>query len=291
MNSYIGRFAPTPSGPLHFGSIIAALGSYLDARSCHGKWLIRIDDFDTPRVRKGAIDSILTTLEQLGLFWDSDVVYQSSRIDTYQHICNSLLDSGLVYRCYCPRKTVKGMRYPGTCSNKTAQPGKSYSLRVRTDNKKLLCRDRVQGDLYCSPDEESGDFIIRRTDGLTAYHLATVIDDAWQGITHVVRGADLLHSSISQIYLQKILGYPIPDYCHLPVAADATGKKISKSDNALHIMPGISPARVLIEVLQFLGHNPPAELLYYPVQDIIQWGTVNWQPVKIPNHMLIRTGL
>lgn len=282
MSAYVGRFAPTPSGPLHFGSIIAALGSFLDARANDGRWLLRIDDIDAPRVRSGARDSILGTLEKLGLHWDGTIISQQDRFEDYRRICNHLTEQGCLYRCYCSRKTVRGGRYPGTCRDRQTGNGHQFALRVITRHSPLLCSDAVQGERHIDPAAETGDFIVWRADGIPAYHLATVIDDAFQQVTHVVRGADLLPSCGSQMYLQQLLGYPHPRYVHLPVAVDDHGRKISKSSHAPELLPETNPSITLFKALVFLGQDPDSDLISADSGTLLQWAIGNWQTARVP---------
>ena len=281
-NSYIGRFAPTPSGPLHFGSIVAALASYLDARHNAGKWLLRIEDIDTPRVRTGADRQIINTLEMLGLEWDGAIVYQSERLDRYEQALAKLADDNLLYRCYCPRKITKGKPYPGTCRTLANQDEKPHSLRVKTPDRPIIFDDVIQGCLAGRLNELTGDFILRRSDGLIAYNLAVVIDDAYQKISRVVRGADLLDTTFNQIYLQSILNQPTPAYAHHPLAIEDSGKKISKQDGATDVLSGVSPETVLLRALGFLGQAPDPTLTYADKREILAWAVSHWKIDTIP---------
>lgn len=240
--TYRGRFAPTPSGPLHFGSLVAALGSYLDARSHAGVWLVRIEDVDPPRRAPGASEAILRTLEAFGFEWDEPVVFQSQRGSHYQAALEQLRRHGLIYPCTCSRKQladqarhgIDGLVYPGTCRNRPA-PAQSAALRLRVADERIVFIDRQQGRVACSMASECGDFVLQRADGVYAYHLAVVIDDAQQGINHIVRGADLLTSTPRHLTLQRLLGLATPDYLHLPVVLDAQGNKLSKQTLATAI--------------------------------------------------------
>jgi glutamyl-Q tRNA(Asp) synthetase len=236
---YAGRFAPSPSGPLHFGSLVAALASWLDARAARGRWLVRIEDLDAPRTQPGAADEILRTLERLGLHWDGEVLYQSRRIGLYRNALERLRDQ--TYWCSCSRREIADSSlglaadgaqiYPGTCRGGVA-PGKTpRALRVRAAGA-LEFVDRVQGRQAQTLERDVGDFVLERADGQFAYQLAVVVDDAAQGITDVVRGADLLDSTPRQIYLQQVLGYPTPRYLHVPAAVNAAGEKLSKQTGA-----------------------------------------------------------
>ncbi len=274
---YIGRFAPTPSGPLHFGSIVAALASYLDARHNAGKWLLRIEDIDAPRVRIGADRQIIDTLEILGLEWDGAIVYQSERLERYEQALALLADSDLLYRCYCPRKITKGKPYPGTCRVRTSQDQKPHSLRVKTPDRSITYDDAIQGRLAGRLKELTGDFILRRSDGLIAYNLAVIIDDAGQDITRVVRGADLVDTTFNQIYLQSTLNLPTPSYAHHPLVVDGTRKKISKQDSATDVLTGVSPEAVLLRALRFLGQAPDPKLAHANKREILAWAVTYWK--------------
>ncbi len=285
---YTGRFAPTPSGPLHFGSLIAAVASFLDARRNNGLWLLRIDDIDTPRLRGGAAEQILHSLEKLGLYWDGDVVFQSRHLAEYEAALESLMDQGLLYRCDCPRRLVKGRPYPGTCRERGLPPStERFALRVVTGREPVGVHDLIQGDYFRQPAQETGDFIVHRADGITAYHLAAAVDDARQGVTRVVRGADLLPSTPPQVYLQQCLGLATPAYAHFPVAVDADGRKISKSEQAPAADVAANPGGVLFSTLAFLGQNPPAELDSAHVTEILDWAVQNWDLASIPKRMEI----
>lgn len=273
---YVGRFAPSPTGPLHFGSAVAALASWLDARAAHGRWLVRIEDLDPPREQPGAGDLILGTLQALGLDWDGEIVYQSRRTRFYREALERLAAS--TYPCGCSRSEVSdsalaidGARiYTGTCRSGLAPGKNARAIRLRTDSRPIRFIDRVQGPIEQTVERDVGDFVLYRADGRFAYQLAVVIDDAEQGITDVVRGADLLDSTARQIYLQRLLGYPTPRYLHIPVAVNAVGEKLSKQTGAQPIKA--SPALVK-KALRFLGQpesESPAEAVRH------------WDPSRIP---------
>ncbi len=235
-DQYVGRFAPSPTGPLHFGSLVAAMASYLDARSRNGNWLVRIDDLDPPREVEGAARAILEDLQSLGMKWDGDIVYQSQRLDVYRDALCEMMASGAAFECGCTRKNLpKSGIYPGTCANGLPDGKPSRSIRIHTHRALIHWHDEIQGwqtdDLAASV----GPFVIRRADGLTAYQLAVVVDDAASGITHIVRGADLASSTPRQIHLQRVLGLPTPTYAHVPVALNELGRKLSKSTGAAPI--------------------------------------------------------
>ncbi len=258
-----GRFAPSPTGPLHFGSLVAATGSYIDARLRGGEWLVRIEDLDPPREVPGAADRILFDLERFGFRWDGEVLYQSTRDAAYQAALQQLIDAGHAYPCACSRREIadsaingiEGPIYPGTC-RAGLPPGKEgRAWRVRTS-----------GEL----ERNIGDFVVKRADGFWAYQLAVVVDDAFQAITHVVRGRDLEESTPRQMHLQKLLGYPHPVYTHLPVVLDTDGRKLSKSTGAHPLGPGYEVA-ALWDALDFLGRNPPPELKTGTVAALWAW--------------------
>jgi glutamyl-Q tRNA(Asp) synthetase len=280
VSPYHGRFAPTPSGPLHFGSVVAALGSYLRARSCGGRWSLRIDDLDRPRVQADATDTILRDLDRLGLHWDNAPVFQSTRLDRYQAALAQLRERDLTFPCGCTRAEVRGV-YPGTC-RKGLPPGRrGRSIRLRVPARPVAFTDVIQGTITTRVAETTGDFILRRADGIIAYHLAAIIDDAEAGFTEIVRGADLLDSTPPQILLQQLLDLPSPGYLHLPVALDERARKISKQNRA----PAIAeqrPADVLCDTLEFLGQQPELALRGTDVAEIHAWAQEHWRLDKVP---------
>jgi len=263
--SCIGRFAPSPTGPLHAGSLVAAMASYLDAKAHHGQWLVRIEDIDEDRTVPGAAEDILHTLASLGMQWDGEVVYQSRRKDLYEAAFRQL--AGHTYPCGCTRKEIADSRlgiasdgaavYPGTCRNGLA-PGKvARAMRVRVpelaeDGETIAFEDRWLGTVTQHLASEVGDFVLKRADGFWAYQLAVVVDDAAQGVTHVVRGADLLDSTARQIYLQRLLHLPTPSYLHVPVITNALGEKLSKQTGA-SALDLAHPLDALNAAAQFLG--------------------------------------
>jgi glutamyl-Q tRNA(Asp) synthetase len=286
--AYIGRFAPSPTGPLHFGSLVAAVGSFLQARSQQGRWLIRIDDLDAPREQPGASSRILRTLEAYGMYWDGEVVYQSRRTQAYRDALGLLSELGAVYYCGCTRKRVQadgrrgayGYIYRGNCRERSLPPGTGRGLRVRTHNEPIGFHDLLQGHFWQSLEAEIGDFTLHRADGLFAYHLAAAVDDAAQGVTEVVRGADLLDSTPRQIYLQQLLDLPTPAYLHLPIALDARGDKLSKQTGA-RPLPLWDPAACIVAALRFLGQEPPSEQ-GRDLEALWRWAIDNWSPRGIP---------
>ena len=289
VTNYRGRFAPSPTGPLHFGTLVAAVGSYLEAKSHDGEWLIRIENLDTPREISGASSEILRTLESLEMEWDHDVVYQSKRNSVYQTTLAILDEYGVIYPCTCTRREiadssitgVSGPVYPGTCRSNLLNKKQIGALRVITDNSLVKFKDALRGQISQRLESETGDFVLRRADGIYAYQLAVVVDDAEQGITHVVRGADLLDSTPRQIYLQKLLGYPILEYMHLPVVVNNQGKKLSKQNLATPLDIS-NPVAQLIATISFLGQEPPTELLKNSISSFWEWAVKNWCPEKIP---------
>ena len=284
--AYTGRFAPTPSGYLHFGSLVAALASWLDARAAGGRWLLRMEDLDPPREVPGAQDAILRTLETYGFEWDGPVERQSDRHGAYAAAVADLLDRGLAYPCSCSRKQLEGHAiYPGTCRD-AARPLADAAIRLRVPDAEYRFVDRVQGAYAQNLAREVGDFIIRRRDGLYAYQLAVVLDDAWQGVTDIVRGADLLDSTPRQLYLQELLGLPQPRYLHIPLLLQPDGHKLGKSYRSPPLPADQAPA-LLARALRALGQQPPAGLEQGSAAEVLAWGVRHWQPAAIPR----RTGL
>lgn len=285
--SYRGRFAPSPTGALHFGSLIAALASYLQARAHGGQWLVRIEDVDQPRAEPRAPALILEALARYGLEWDGQVMYQSRREPAYRDAMDRLLRQGDAFWCGCNRRQaragppgIEGPIYPGHCRNGLADGRRPRSVRVRVHPGPLRVMDAVHGPITQDLSRDVGDFVIRRGDGLFAYQLAVVVDDAAQAITEVVRGADLLSSTPRQVFLQDLLGLPAPSYLHTPLVCMADGRKLSKQHGAPPL-PRI-PGPPLVRALQCLGQSPPAELATYPPGDILDWGIRHWRPALIP---------
>ena len=278
---YIGRFAPSPTGPLHFGSLVAAAASYLQARVNNGRWLLRIEDIDPPREQAGASDLIIEGLERYGFEWDDEILFQSTRTDAHNAALKALLDKGLAYRCNCSRRDLAdaprgplGAIYPGTCRNGCA-PGDA-AIRLRTEPSDVAFVDLLQGPFSQNLENDSGDFVIQRRDGLIAYHLAVVVDDEFQGITEIVRGIDLLDSTPRQIWIQRLLGYKTPGYAHFPVITHPDGDKLSKLTGA----PGIPMdfvVETLLEVFELLGLNPRSNLAAESLPKIWSWAVENWQ--------------
>ena len=285
--AYRGRFAPSPTGPLHFGSLLAAVASWCDARRNAGTWLLRIEDVDVPRNRNGASDEIVRTLASYGFEWDGAVVRQSTRGALYQAALADLTRRGLAFRCACTRKELEraptgagGERiYPGTCRNGVAAGRDGRAWRLRVDDRRIAFVDRLQGPQQQWLDRDVGDFVIKRADGQFAYQLAVVVDDADQAITHVVRGADLLASTPRQIWLQQQLGLSTPSYLHHPIAIDARGEKLSKQTHASPLPAHPLPALTL--AWRFLDQpEPPAPLA--TVAEFWRWAHHAWNPRALP---------
>ncbi len=286
---YRGRFAPSPTGPLHFGSLVAAVGSFLEAKTNSGEWLVRIEDLDTPRTVPGSAGDILRTLEAYGMAWDGTVIYQSARNDAYQAALNQLQASGALYGCACTRREIadaalqdiEGLVYPGTCRHGLAAGRAARASRVRTHGTPVTFEDAVQGTLTQDIEHQVGDFIVARADGVIAYQLAVVVDDAAQGITDVVRGADLMDSTPRQIWLQWLLNLPTPRYAHLPVAVNAQGEKLSKQTRA-RALDHANPVPALFDALRFLGQDPPPAMRRMPLREAWHWATAKWRLQSIP---------
>lgn len=285
---YRGRFAPSPTGPLHFGSLVAAVASYLEAQRHHGDWLVRMEDVDTPRNVPGAADQILHTLDALGFRWDETVLYQSDRHDAYEHALDELAELGMLYACSCSRKQVAaetGWRggqliYPGTCRLRRLPHNRGLSLRLLTSGARVRFADDIQGVLEQDIERDVGDFVLRRVDAVFTYQLAVIVDDADQGITHVVRGSDLLDSTPRQIYLQDLLCMPRPRYSHIPVATDAQGVKLSKQTGAL-ALDTRRPSLALWRALSFLGQEPEPGLSRAEPCVLWSWAKEHWTPERI----------
>lgn len=295
---YRGRFAPSPSGPLHFGSLIAAIGSFLEARSRGGEWLVRIEDLDPPRERPGAADAILTTLERFQLRWDGPVLRQSTRTDAYEAALAQLAAAGRLRPCLCSRAQLATLAenqrrpageelfHPAQCIAGAPGPGEGAAWRLRAPDRDIEFVDRVQGRQRSNVARTVGDFVLRRRDGLFAYQLAVVVDDGFQGITDIVRGADLLASTARQIVLQQALRLPPVTYMHLPIAVGNTGIKLSKSEDAPALSRS-SPAAQVVAALEFLRQAPPAGLARASLAEIWQWAVAHWQPGRFTG---VRTG-
>jgi len=283
LTCYRGRFAPSPSGLLHFGSLITAIASYMHAKQQGGTWLVRIEDIDPPREQAGASTEILKTLEAYGLHWDEEVLYQSKQSTLYREVLAYLAEQRLSYHCQCTRAQIKaiGGIYQGNCRPLDVPLDKS-AIRLMNHHGIHSYQDLFQGRVECDKALAKEDFTIFRKDGLFAYQLAVVVDDIYQGISHVIRGCDLLEPTVRQLSFYQALGVDVPQYGHIPLAVTDQGYKLSKQNKA----PAIDnkhPQPALISALKFLGQQPPKELLSYPVAEIIEWALKHWNNSKIPS--------
>jgi glutamyl-Q tRNA(Asp) synthetase len=294
---YIGRFAPSPTGPLHFGSLVTAVASYLDARSNQGKWLLRMEDLDKPRELAGAAANIISTLEAYGFEWSDTIMYQSQRNDTYERVLATLKEMQYVYPCTCTRKEIadsseqtgiEGIIYPKTCLYQPIKEHHPIAWRIKTPDKSIHFNDAVYGDIKQNLHSEIGDFVLKRADGQFAYQLAVVVDDAEQGVTNIVRGADLLNSTTRQIYLQQLLGFTQPNYMHIPIVTNTLGQKLSKQTLATPIL--VSEAnRSLWQALLFLNQKPPESLRHETLNQLWNWAISHWQAELIASKSSIPT--
>ena len=279
----------SPTGPLHFGSLVAAVGSWLDARAHGGRWLLRMEDLDRPREMLGAADGILRALEGFGLEWDGPVLYQSQRLDAYAAAEAQLVDIGAAFPCACTRSEIadssvhglEGPIYPGTCRQGLPAGREARALRLKAPDETLRFEDGLQGPVSQDLAQDIGDFIIRRADGCHAYQLAVVVDDAYQGVTQVVRGADLLLSTPRQLLVQRLLGLHQPQYLHLPVVVNRNGEKLSKQTQARPV-EGAHPALILWQALTFLRQEPPEALKSTSIEELKTWALGHWrrEPLK-----------
>lgn len=288
--SVVGRFAPSPTGPLHFGSLIAALGSYLLARTAGGRWLLRVEDLDPPRVMPGSAETILRLLEQLGFEWDGKVVCQSGRSERYRQVVEQLCEQQLLFDCSCSRREIllsaphpgeEGPVYPGTCRKGAVGSRAERAIRLRVADDDVIFYDAVFGPQQQNLRETIGDFVLRRADGQFAYQLAVVVDDIDAGVTQVVRGADLLSSTPRQIYLYHCLRQPVPEYCHLPLALGADREKLSKRHGTAAVVNAANGSRALWQALRFLGQQVPEELQPAPAEELLRWGLENFSCTNI----------
>ncbi len=288
---YRGRFAPSPTGLLHAGSLLAAVASYLDAKAAGGEWLVRMEDLDRPRCVPGVGDGILQQLDHWGLHWDGEVVWQSQRDEFYIEALAQLQQTGRVYPCSCTRREIAsvahagidGPVYPGTCRNGLLPGASARAWRINTQSVAPVCYvDRIQGEQCQHLSEAVGDFVLKRADGLFAYQLAVVMDDALQGITHIVRGADLLDSTPRQRYLQTLLNCRSPEYAHIPVLVNSAGEKLSKQTHAPAVAMQKNPVPVLWRALGLLGQQPDKMLLDASRDEFWSWAVANWKLLAVP---------
>ena len=286
----IGRFAPTPSGPLHFGSLVTALASYCQARSQQGQWLIRIEDVDTPRVVEGSTSQMLNQLEACGFEWDGEIITQNDQFDRYAAVIGQLLEQESAFACECSRRSLRqvnvktgplGMIYPGICRDKNLKQAK-HSIRINTRSARILSSTpSLFGQVAINIAEQAGDFVIRRADNIFAYHLAVVLDDELQNVNQVVRGADLLEATCLHLYLQQLLGIKPPEYLHIPLVRNDNGAKLSKQTGATAIDTKQATS-LLIRALRILGQPVEARLDQATASEIVQYAVTSWDYRRIP---------
>jgi glutamyl-Q tRNA(Asp) synthetase len=288
MTEYRGRFAPSPTGQLHIGSLIGALASYLDAKSNQGLWLVRMEDLDPPREVPGAAQAILQSLRDHGLLWDEEVLWQSRRRPTYQQVIDQLLDCGQAFYCGCSRTDLeaKGGIYPGTCRGRRHPSQPQSAIRLQVENRWIHFDDGIQGCCAQSLATEVGDFVLKRKDGLFAYQLAVVVDDAYQQISHIVRGSDLLGSTGRQIFLQQVLGLTTPQYRHFPVITNQFGQKLSKQTHAPPLL-ATEARENLLTALAFLQQPQPPKSSRQQVHSILDWALAHWSRQRISKTLAI----
>jgi glutamyl-Q tRNA(Asp) synthetase len=297
---YVGRFAPSPTGPLHMGSLVTAVASYCEARTHHGKWFVRMEDVDATRAVVGADTIILGQLRAFGFKWDGEVIYQTSRTEAYQQAFEILEKQNLVYPCTCTRKEIvdsaqtlglEGLIYPKTCLKQAIKANATPAYRIKTTNLTITVEDETYGNLQQNIAKAIGDFILKRADNYFAYQLAVVVDDEAQGITHIVRGADLLESTPRQRYLQQNLGFSSQHYMHIPIVFNHNGEKLSKHTQASPLALDASHQTLIVkqlyEALVFLGQAPPSFLLHRKVSELWSWAFAHWQKsaIKAPKHI------
>jgi glutamyl-Q tRNA(Asp) synthetase len=281
----VGRFAPSPTGPLHLGSLLTAVASYLHARASGGRWLLRMEDLDTPRCIPGAADAILNTLDRHALYWD-ELIYQHQRIDVYRAALEQLRESGHTFACTCSRTQIQESSvYPGTCRHRSIPPDVPHSIRLVVPDETIEVLDEIQGRYAQHLRTDVGDFVIFRRDQIIAYQLAVVVDDAAQRITQVVRGADLLDNTPRQLLLFRLLGAKAPRYAHVPVLTDRGGQKLSKQTRATAV-DAASPSDNLRLTLALLGHDPPNDLRRAEPSELLQWATAQWDLSRIPRRAI-----
>lgn len=296
-HAHAGRYAPSPTGELHKGSLLAALASFLQAKAHGAPWYMRIDDLDTPRMVSGAASRILRTLEAFGLCWDGPVLYQSQRHSAYVEALARLRAQGRLFDCGCTRREAQtgppgldGPIYPGTCRAGLPAGREPRSMRVVVDDKPVVIADRIQGRYQQNLATDIGDFVVRRADGIVAYQLATVVDDAAQGVAEVVRGADLLSSTPRQLFLGRALGYAEHSYAHVPLLVDEQGQKLGKSNGSL-ALNARRRGDELVAALSSLGQGPLPELAVEPIERIIEWAIEHWSVAAVPAQRCIGVGV
>jgi len=284
MSSYCGRFAPSPSGELHFGSLVTAVASYCQAKSKNGRWLLRIEDIDLPRVEKGADQQIIQTLHDFGFVWDGDVRYQSQRLNDYTAALSQLQQQNHSYPCNCGRKAIRHYNethhlpvglYPGFCRTKAADVNLAHSWRLKVPDQDISFTDKICGLQIENLAQSCGDFILKRSDQLFSYQLAVVIDDAQDGISEIIRGQDLLESTNRQRYLQQCLDLPESQYAHIPLVLDKQGRKLSKQNHA-PALDRQNPLQCLWQALDFLQQTPPNTLQYTDLDTLWHWAWTHW---------------
>lgn len=290
---YCGRFAPTPSGPLHFGSLVTAVASFLHAKTRNGRWLVRIEDVDTTRTVSGAAATILKQLEAAALYWDGEVVFQSERNRIYQDVLAELMATGVLFSCDCSRsRLMEGRRraqdgstlYPGTCRGSVVEFGSPKAIRLQAGDGEIVWTDTIFGRHAQNLGRDVGDFVLKRADGCFSYHLAVVVDDERQGVTTVVRGSDLLESTPRQIYLQNLLGFRRLSYAHMPLVQNEEGEKLSKQTRSPAVDCGVMSDE-LWKALRFLGQDVPAALRRESTELILAWAIDNWNEKEIPRKL------
>ncbi len=289
--AYVGRFAPTPSGDLHLGSLYTAAASYLDARAHGGRWLLRVEDLDRAREVPGSAARILHTLERFGFEWDGEVVRQIDRTEHYSRVLERLNDRGLTFECSCSRLQLEDeIRYPGTCRARPATPGVATATRLRVEPGLMVFSDRIQGTYRQDVAAAAGDLILKRRDGVFAYLLAVVIDDAWQGVTHIMRGADLLDNTPRQMYLQQALGIDHPSYAHVPVLTEPDDTKLAKSKRSV-MLDARSELPQLLSVFSLLGLAPPTSLAGATLAEAWSWAIARWSIHRVPRRLHVRVSM
>ena len=284
----MGRFAPTPSGDLHLGSLYAAAASYLDARCHRGRWLVRIEDLDRPREAPGAADRIIDTLSRFGFEWDGSITRQSASLSRYDDRLHQLQSQGLTFQCSCSRLQLEDeTRYPGTCRAQRPPVSMATAVRLRVNPARITFTDRVQGTFRQEVSDAVGDVILKRRDQVIAYLLAVVVDDAEQGVTHVVRGADLLDNTPRQLYLQRVLNFAAPCYAHVPVLTEPDGTKLAKSRRSVRLRDD-SPLPQLVAVFSLLGLQPPSVVEFGAIWQAWDWAIAAWSINYVPKRLNLR---